>query len=228
MANAKHFPIYSCMSNNRARAVEILSSPFLAIKLKVINEQALRGSKIIFTITARSISRTGTTFTKYRIEHVEKTMKKHASSVESDTRPEMPFYILIVDDDVENLRLLKDILCIKFPSVKIHTAYNGAQALELLDDLNKKGLNIDFVLTDYEMPIMNGAELCKSIKKAHPNVKNAIMTGFLLPKDENVLYFDEIMYKPIDISVLFKSISAQMKIKGSTGLSLERMSKEKG
>jgi CheY-like chemotaxis protein len=143
-------------------------------------------------------------------------MNEPGSSVGSDQHLKKPFYILIVDDDVEILRLLNDILCIKFPSVKIHTACNGAQALELLDDLTRKGFNIDFVLTDYEMPIMNGAELCKSIKQAHPNVKNAIMTCLSLPKDENLLYFDEIIYKPVDIDALFKSISDQMKNRGST------------
>ncbi len=137
-------------------------------------------------------------------------------SVASDQRLKKQFNILIVDDDAEILRLLNDILCLKFPSVEIHTACSGTQALELLDDLTKKGFNIDFVLTDYEMPIMNGVELCKLIKKKHPNVRNAIMTCFVPLKDENLLFFDEIFFKPVDLDALFKFIMDQMKNSGST------------
>ncbi len=133
------------------------------------------------------------------------------SSVGADQRLKEQFNILLVDDDAEILRLLNEILCLKFPSAKIHAVRGGAQALELLDGLTKKGLTIDFLLTDYEMPIMNGVELCKLVKKKHPSVRNAIMTCFIPPKDENLLYFDEIIYKPIDFDALFKSISSQMK-----------------
>ncbi len=144
-------------------------------------------------------------------------MEEHDSMVETDKNLKKPFNILIVDDDKDILHFLNEILCITFPSVKIHTACNGTQALKLLDNITKKGFNIDFMLTDYKMPVMNGAELCKLIKKAHPNMKSTIMSCFLLLNDENILYSDEIMYKPIDIYALFNSISTQMKIKGSTG-----------
>ena len=138
-------------------------------------------------------------------------MKKPVSSVESEKSHEKPFNILIIDDDVEILQLLNEILSFKFSPVKIYAAYNGAQAFKLLDNLTKNGINIDYVLTDYILPILNGAELCKSIKQTHPNVKIAIMTCFVLSDDENLSYADEIVLKPIDFEVLFKSISDQMK-----------------
>ncbi|HME56514.1 MAG TPA: response regulator [Candidatus Lokiarchaeia archaeon] len=140
-------------------------------------------------------------------------MKEPASSEESEKAQENPFNILIVDNDVEIILLLKDILSLNFPSVKVHAAYNGAQAFKLLDNLTSNGINIDYVLTNYVLPILNGAELCKSIKQAHPTTWTAIMTCFLLPKDENLLYSDEILFKPIDFDALFKSISDQMKNK---------------
>lgn len=138
-------------------------------------------------------------------------MHKPASSIESIQDSEKSFNILIIDDDIEILQLLNEILSFKFPSVKVHAAYNGAKAFILLDNLTKNGINIDYVLTDYVLPILNGVELCKSIKQTHPNVKTAIMTYFIPSKDENLLYVDEIMLEPIDFEALFKSISDQMK-----------------
>lgn len=40
------------------------------------------------------------------------------------------------------------------------------------------------------------------------------MTCFLLPEDENLLYFNDVFLKPIDFDAKFKSISDQMKNKG--------------
>jgi len=138
-------------------------------------------------------------------------MPESTSSIESKKDSEKSFNILIIDDDAEILQLLKEILSFKFPSVKVHAAYNGAQAFKLLDNLTKNSINIDYVLTDYVLPILNGAELCKSIKQAHPNVKTAIMTCFLPSDDEDLSHADEILLKPIDFEALFKSILDQMK-----------------
>ena len=138
-------------------------------------------------------------------------MNEPALPAKSEKNHEKPFNILIVDDDGEILQLLQDILSYKFPSVKVYVARNGAQAFKLLDILTSKGINIDYVLTDYILPILNGAELCKLIKQAHPNVKTAIMTCFVQSDDENLSHADEILLKPIDFDALFKSISDQMK-----------------
>jgi response regulator RpfG family c-di-GMP phosphodiesterase len=150
-------------------------------------------------------------FTKNATNQGENIMPEPASSIESYQDSENAFNILIIDGDGEILSLLNEILSFKFLSIKVHAAYNGAQAFKLLDNLTKNGTNIDYVLTDYILPILNGAELCKSIKEIHPNVKTAIMTCFVLSDDENLSYVDEIVLIPIDFEVLFNSISDQMK-----------------
>lgn len=68
--------------------------------------------------------------------------------------------ILIVDD-FQNIReLLKNTLERK--QYAIETAGNGQEALDILKE---KAGDIDLVLTDFNMPVMNGNELLKAIKK---------------------------------------------------------------
>lgn len=70
--------------------------------------------------------------------------------------------ILIVDDSKVQLALLKNIL----ESVKLNvlTAHDGNEALELVRDKNNK---ISIVLTDYNMPKMDGMELTIAIRELY-------------------------------------------------------------
>jgi len=66
---------------------------------------------------------------------------------------------LIVDDDSFSLDLLQDVL--QQLGHEVEQAANGAQALALL---RKGGINL--VITDWEMPEMNGLELCQTVRKS--------------------------------------------------------------
>ena len=71
--------------------------------------------------------------------------------------------ILIVDDSktatLINLKLIKK--C--YPFTQVLTAKDGLQGLEKI----KENKNIKLILTDYEMPKMNGMEFIKSIRKTY-------------------------------------------------------------
>ncbi|MBT3209982.1 MAG: response regulator [Bacteroidetes bacterium] len=67
--------------------------------------------------------------------------------------------ILIVDDDIRNIFALTQIL--EERGMNIHKAENGVKALELLDIQT----NIDLILMDIMMPIMDGYETTKKIRK---------------------------------------------------------------
>jgi CheY-like chemotaxis protein len=118
--------------------------------------------------------------------------------IKSFEREEMK--VLIVDDDGDILKLLEDILLLKFPSIKLDTAKNGVEALDLLKgDMDQLP---QIVLSDMKMPVMNGAELCKIIKNNYDSIKVALMTAF----NETSGCFDEIFFKPIDFDALFNFI----------------------
>ncbi|MEO8111975.1 MAG: response regulator [Ginsengibacter sp.] len=65
--------------------------------------------------------------------------------------------ILIADDSEMVVKVLS--FMIKKAGYSVLSAANGKAALELLD-----GRNIDLVLTDLNMPVMNGIELIASIR----------------------------------------------------------------
>lgn len=79
--------------------------------------------------------------------------------------------ILIVDDEKDILTSLSIYITRMGNCCK--TATSGAEALVLL---NKE--QVDVVVTDFNMPVMNGIELLKIIRKLHPLTDVIILTGF--------------------------------------------------
>ncbi len=76
----------------------------------------------------------------------------------------MKLNALIVEDDKINQMLLKTFLE-KNPNIgKIYQAYNGLEALEILD--NRKG-EINLIFLDIKMPVMDGIEFMENIKSRH-------------------------------------------------------------
>ncbi|MBF0495560.1 MAG: response regulator [Deltaproteobacteria bacterium] len=65
--------------------------------------------------------------------------------------------ILIVDDSLAMRRGLRQ--CINLPSAQLTEAVDGQEALELAAIRN-----FDLIITDIDMPRMNGIQLCKSLK----------------------------------------------------------------
>ena len=81
------------------------------------------------------------------------------------------YYVLIVDDsDVD--RLLMEGLLKKVPSFEVIGARDGIHALEQL-----KAWSIDMVITDIQMPRMDGLELIEAVRKDYPDIPVVLTTG---------------------------------------------------
>jgi DNA-binding NarL/FixJ family response regulator len=78
---------------------------------------------------------------------------------------------LLVDDHQIVMNGIKSLLVQKPEYVIKGEAQNGAEALEMLSMLK-----IDLVLMDIDMPVMNGIEATKKIKKQYPDVKIIMLT----------------------------------------------------
>jgi PAS domain S-box-containing protein len=110
--------------------------------------------------------------------------------------------ILFVEDDETNSKLLADVLSKKFEHVTL--ARDGLEGLEKfkLDDF-------DIVLSDIEMPKMNGIEMIKEIKKINPTIFTILLTAYT-----ETSYFieaihskvDRFLTKPLDVRLLFTYI----------------------
>ncbi len=73
----------------------------------------------------------------------------------------MSYSILIVDDSLPMRSVIKRTLkAAGYGKAELLEAANGQEAVELM-----KNAWIDLIITDYNMPIMNGLEFIKTIKK---------------------------------------------------------------
>jgi len=79
--------------------------------------------------------------------------------------------VLIVEDDVDLLRIYKEILDME--GFETHTAENGQEGIEKF-----KQTNPALTIMDGEMPIMNGYEAFKQIKIINKDANVVIVTGF--------------------------------------------------
>jgi len=81
--------------------------------------------------------------------------------------------ILIVDDD-DSIRTLIELLLneILQKDSNIYTASNGKEALKIL-----KNEKFDFIISDIEMPVMDGHELLKELENNYNNTSIIIMSG---------------------------------------------------
>lgn len=86
--------------------------------------------------------------------------------------------LLVVDDenDVQLLFQQKFRREIKSGEVEIHFALNGASALEMIESLEDHSKYL--VLTDINMPKMNGIDLLKEIKGRYPSIKVYMITAY--------------------------------------------------
>lgn len=65
---------------------------------------------------------------------------------------------LVVDDSPAITQFLKDLLERQY--ITVHTASNGIEALEVMDNV----WNVNLVITDNDMPLMNGVELTQHLR----------------------------------------------------------------
>ena len=107
--------------------------------------------------------------------------------------------VLIVDDNIAFCENVADILEMKgYETVSIH---DGAKALEVV-----KEDGFDLVLMDIKMPVMNGVETFKKIKKVAPQIPVIMMSAYAVEDLIREVLREGafgILQKPLDIEYLF-------------------------
>lgn len=120
--------------------------------------------------------------------------------------------LLVVDDeiDVQFLFQQKFRKEIKSGEVQLLYAINGMTALELLDAIYEK---TDYlVLSDINMPEMNGLDLLKEIKARYPQLKVFMITAYGDEANYNRainLGADDYFTKPLKFDLLKEKLSIQ-------------------
>ncbi len=104
--------------------------------------------------------------------------------------------ILVAEDVPTNFLLVKKSL--RKTNVQLLWSKNGKETVDMV----KENDNIDLVLMDIRMPIMNGLDATREIKKLHPNLVIIAQTAYAMDGDrENSLAAgcDDYISKPINL-----------------------------
>jgi len=121
--------------------------------------------------------------------------------------------ILLVDDETNFLLSLADMLRANEDEFSVRTAGNGRDAANIIDSEN-----IDLVVTDLNMPEMDGFELMAHISRANSDLPVIAMTAYGTPEMESRLRnmgAFQYIEKPIDFDSLLHKIKDGLKT-GST------------
>lgn len=77
------------------------------------------------------------------------------------------YQVMVVDDEPMAASLIVNIIKRKYSDFEIMgTAYDGEEALELMEEKGEP----DVLITDIQMPVMNGLKLVEETKKRYPEV----------------------------------------------------------
>jgi CheY-like chemotaxis protein len=118
--------------------------------------------------------------------------------------------VLIIDDDLDNLQLSKDML-----QVNGFETYDFINPRLALDTYKQNPQLYDLVIMDIKMQEMDGYFLYKEIKQTNPDAKVLIFTGLMLDVDEFKKIcpsFEEkqLIQKPVRMSSLIKTVNETM------------------
>jgi CheY-like chemotaxis protein len=88
-------------------------------------------------------------------------------------------------------------------------------ALASIDELVSEQIDIIFIIVDYQMPKMNGAQLIRAIKEKYPNLACVMLSGqanaIQVAELEQDNLLEDFVSKPWDESVLFSAIEPIIK-----------------
>ncbi len=80
--------------------------------------------------------------------------------------------LMIVDDDERVIDSLRQLF--RSPEYMVIASQDGRSALDVVCS----GVKIDLVITDYQMPQMNGLELLAALKERAPDIPVVMITTF--------------------------------------------------
>ncbi len=123
------------------------------------------------------------------------------------------YNILIVDDETQILKLLKDSLkASKNFECDVTLATDGEYGIKHITEQN-----YDMVLSDYDMPNMNGVEFLKKVKEESPNTVRIMITGQadldVAKEAINEADISHFIEKPWDTKELLSTIREELKDK---------------
>ena len=114
--------------------------------------------------------------------------------------------VMVVDDDPLICETIKDVLNEK--DFRVSVAHSGKEAIRFAEENN-----LDIVLIDVKMPVLNGLETYREVKKANKGITAVMMTGYRqdtaeLVKDAVKSSAYTCLYKPFQMDDLLAVLDA--------------------
>jgi two-component system sensor histidine kinase/response regulator len=156
-----------------------------------VESQPGKGSTFTFTISTRA------------------GVNKHPATPADGMTGHAGKKVLVVDDNLTNLTILQAQL--QYWHLQPTLTDSGVEALSLLSRDDR----FDLVLTDMQMPTMDGIRLSQSIRDRHPHIPIILLSsvGDEYKKNHHQL-FSAVMTKPIKQQLLYKHILAGLQNQG--------------
>lgn len=160
-------------------------------------------------IECQSRKNVGTTFTitlPFRLRNISKEKDEGSDFENRETKP-YDFSgkkALLVEDNDLNREIALDML--EERGIIVETACNGKESVEIMKERGDKFF--DFILMDIQMPVMNGFEATKAIRKMYPksNIPIIALSANAFEEDRETSKnagMNEHVAKPINIKELF-------------------------
>ena len=134
------------------------------------------------------------------------TKKETKKSVFSNTAQAIPRRILVADDDKSIQKLVSKFLA--FMGFEVALAGNGIEALAIFLESS-----FDLVLTDLQMPAMDGLSLAGHIKEKSPSTPVILLTGSdreTVRRKVERAPVDSVIFKPFRLDDLQRTVQGAL------------------
>ncbi|MBK1879346.1 hybrid sensor histidine kinase/response regulator [Pelagicoccus mobilis] len=115
--------------------------------------------------------------------------------------------ILVVEDEPSNFEVIETAL--SKTGARILYAEHGQEAVREVENSPQ----IDLILMDMQMPVMDGLQALREIRKTHPSLPIIAQSAFAMPQDRKAALesgFDAFIPKPMQINNLFETVQKHL------------------
>ena len=113
--------------------------------------------------------------------------------------------ILLIDDEETVINISE--MMLKRLGYNVLKAHSGYEGLKLFKENKSK---IDLIISDFEMPKMNGKEVMDKLREIEPQIKIMLSSGALTDADEKTVMnigFNGFLKKPYNINTLCEKMA---------------------
>lgn len=122
-----------------------------------------------------------------------------------DRSSEQGITVLLIDDEEMVINISE--MMLKNLGYRVLKAHSGFEGVQLFEENQSK---IDLIISDLEMPRMNGEEVMDRLREIDPQIKVMLSSGALTDTDEQDVMnkgFDGFLKKPYDLDTLSEKMA---------------------